>query len=808
MTTAGSQISARRFTAAVLIAAAAILVVSLLHADRAGRSGDVVLSALAPAIETLLAGGGELSRRGAELVAWLRLPALALIAAGLAAGLALRYRRRREIGNPTAQRVAALGLGCIAQSYLLEGSLGIGAALYAAAGGVYLWSGQSSSEPSHTEATAEPASRGELVGFLAIFALFVTACLYGLDVFPELYLDEIAFTNAARMHLGEIEPGWILPPPWHEVYTLERFQAQAIPFNLQAAAVSVFSPGVLPLRLVSVVAGCLGLVVAYLSLRPRLGRAAALWTVGLCCASPLYLAYSRAGLMIGVSMLQGVLTFAALLRLWDRWDRTSAVVLGVLLGSSLYSYQLSWFIPVLTLAAALAAPELWRRRGAVEIAAVTAAVAAAIAAPGWLLMHSGFRAVSEQTFDRAAWNRPADLGAAGMELAVLLSQSSLGSAELRELVDGLETPDVELRESPDDAQEVAPGARRDLWAFLARLAAGPRRVILTPYFSAEDQTALHLIGDAETLAAAVSELEGDSWRVIVASAAERGAWSRLTGMLAQLIYAPYWESNGRLIDGPLLSPLLSPLLLLGMLAAWRRRGEPITRMLLLWVCGGALLPAAVAGVVPRRAVLMLPFAFALMALPILEIGRGLAPRRSGIGVSLAVIVITIVVITGGHFYFHRWGVPFGARAPATTALAEGASPSGVQRTSSGRGAVLQLMKAVKSVPRDQVVLTTHLVENFPRYLKSIEEEPPPGQPARIREWPDADSPERIREISCRQRVPFAWITRDTPQQRQLFREIERDFAVRAEAHGIYRIFRISGTAADACQSGVEAPGAN
>jgi hypothetical protein len=207
---------------------------------------------------------------------------------------------------------------------------------------------------------------------------------------------------------------------------------------------------------------------------------------------------------------------------------------------------------------------------------------------------------------------------------------------------------------------------------------------------------------------------------------------------------------------------------------------------------------------------MLPFAFALMALPLLEIGRGLVPRRGGrpglrIGASIA--VISVIAITGGHFYFHRWGIPFGAREPSAAALAEHASLSGVRRTSSGRGAVLQLMKAVKSVPRDQVVLVTYLVKDFPRYLKSVEEEPPAGEPARIQEWPDAVTPERIREISCRQRVPFAWITGDTAEQRQLFSELERDFAVRAEVRGTYRIFRISGTAGDACRSGAESPGA-
>jgi hypothetical protein len=63
--------STHRFTGLVLVAVAAILVASLLHADRAGRSGDIALSALAPAIETLLTWGGELGRRGSDIVAWL-----------------------------------------------------------------------------------------------------------------------------------------------------------------------------------------------------------------------------------------------------------------------------------------------------------------------------------------------------------------------------------------------------------------------------------------------------------------------------------------------------------------------------------------------------------------------------------------------------------------------------------------------------------------------------------------------------------------------------------------------------------------
>ena len=778
--------STRRFTAAVLIAAAAILVVSLLHADRAGRSGDVVLSALAPAIETLLAGGGELSRRGAELVAWLRLPALALIAAGLAAGLALRYRRRREIGNPTAQRVAALGLGCIAQSYLLEGSLGIGAALYAAAGGVYLWSGQSSSEPSHTEATAEPASRGELVGFLAIFALFVTACLYGLDVFPELYLDEIAFTNAARMHLGEIEPGWILPPPWHEVYTLERFQAQAIPFNLQAAAVSVFSPGVLPLRLVSVVAGCLGLVVAYLSLRPRLGRAAALWTVGLCCASPLYLAYSRAGLMIGVSMLQGVLTFAALLRLWDRWDRTSAVVLGVLLGSSLYSYQLSWFIPVLTLAAALAAPELWRRRGAVEIAAVTAAVAAAIAAPGWLLMHSGFRAVSEQTFDRAVWQRVGNSETAETALAVAITAPISNAEHLPSFT----SPGVSARYLPGSKGSTSQSLFRNLQEIrdhYAEFEAHPEQVLVTPLSSEAGHTLLRLFGNRHGVEAALDELRGDRWDVLFDSTTPTTPMKNLSGMLAQLFALRDWESDGRLVDGPLLNPVLAPLLVLGLLAALRRRREPLMRMLCVWVLAGALLPAVIGGVVPRRSVLMLPLAYALVSLAMLEIAAGVLPRglrrRRWVSVLASAVFLVAAAGVGSGLYFDRWDIRLEPWPPPTTAAAWGISPD--------RRSRLRLTKTLKSLPRDEVILMPRLFDRFMPYLEAVEEEPAPAARKHILEHPGADTPEQIHRISCRQPTPFTWVGFDTSQHRTLFRTIEEDFVHRAGINGAYRLLRIA-----------------
>jgi 4-amino-4-deoxy-L-arabinose transferase-like glycosyltransferase len=543
---------------------------------------------------------------------------------------------------------------------------------------------------------------------------------------------------------------------------------------------------------VSVVAGSASLVVVYLSLRPRLGRAAALWTLGLCCTSPLYLAYSRAGLMIGVSILQGALTFAALLRLWDRWDRTSAAVLGVLLGSSLYSYQLSWFVPVLAGAAVLVVPELWRRPRRLEIAAVTAVIAVAIAAPGLLLMPTGFRAVSAQTFDRAVWQRAGDSESAEIALAVAIAAPTADVGNPPTLA----ARDVDVRYLPGAEGSTTQGLFRSLAEIrdtYAELQAHPGQVLVTPLSTEAGHTLLRLFGNRDDVKAALGQLREDPWDVLFDSTIPTTPVRSLTGMLAQLFASRDWESDGRLVDGPLLNPVLSPLLVLGFAAALRRRREPLMRMLCVWVLVGALLPATVGGVVPRRSVLMLPLAQALMSLAILEIAAGLAPRtrrRRWAAVLASTALLAAAVAAGGRLYFDRWDIRLQPWQPEPAPAAWGVSPD--------RRSRLRLTKTLKGLPGDEVVLMPRLFDRFMPYLEAVEQEPAPGARKRVLEHPGADTPEQIHRISCRQPAPFTWVSFDTPEHRELFRTVEDDFVHSTETRGAYRLLHVAGPQPDRC----------
>ena len=154
------------------------------------------------------------------------------------------------------------------------------------------------------------------------------------------------------------------------------------------------------------VAVAVALLVAVLALRRPLGPRSTLWMLALCACAPLVVVYSRAGHYISVSVLHGVICFASLLWLLRRWDVPSALVTGVVLGCSLYQYQLSWFVPVFAGAMFLASPEFWRRPGVIRVVASVAIAGCATALPGFIWLDTGFDAVNAQTFDRAVWNVP------------------------------------------------------------------------------------------------------------------------------------------------------------------------------------------------------------------------------------------------------------------------------------------------------------------------------------------------------------------------------------------------------------------
>ena len=170
---AESRTGTRSFCAMAWGIAASILALAAVYADRSGAVGETLLSFLETPFEWLIDRGGSLYHRSGELLAPLRLPALALLAACLIAA-----RRRPERGSRT-QLLVALGIAWIAQSYLLSGHPLLGSLLYAAAIAVYLLPRHPPPAPAR-----ELPLRVEILELGLLLALVVVLCLYRLDVYP------------------------------------------------------------------------------------------------------------------------------------------------------------------------------------------------------------------------------------------------------------------------------------------------------------------------------------------------------------------------------------------------------------------------------------------------------------------------------------------------------------------------------------------------------------------------------------------------------------------------------------------------
>ena len=316
---------------------------------------------------------------------------LALVAAAGAAGVAW-CNRREGLAGQSARYLAGLSIAWAAQVLLLGPLPALGRAAYAAA---LLFVSIRRAAPAAPQPTAPRPC--ELVVLAGLLSCVLALCLYQLDVFPEVNLDEVAYWCAARMQLGRLSSeGRIF-----NVYVLDRFQASAFPYYLYAAVAAALDRGVLSLRLVSVAAAVSTLLVVALGLRRRIEAAAVFWTLALCIASPLFLAFNRVGLYLALSPLHGALSFVATLAFLERRDRRSALVLGVLIGSAIFLYQLSWFVCPLVAAALATEPELWRRPAGRRHMVLAAVAAVAVALPGWLALREEFSALGAQTFDKA-----------------------------------------------------------------------------------------------------------------------------------------------------------------------------------------------------------------------------------------------------------------------------------------------------------------------------------------------------------------------------------------------------------------------
>ncbi len=722
-----------------------IFAVATIHAARVADAGRTVLGGGAAAIEVVIAVGGALL--GAAIAGVSVVRGFGLVACLLWLSWLVRRPAERRGAQPL---LAAIALGWIAQSFLLSGLVAIGWAVYAAAAAA-VWL----SAPAAAPAEADPGpSRLTALWIVALLGVFAVVGLYRLDVVPNIYADEMAYLRAARMFAGQVELGRILGRGAFELYVYDQFVAQSVPILLQAAAVSLLPSDVIATRLLSVVAVGFSLVFAVLALRRPLGDRSVVWMLALAVTSPLLVVYARSGFYISVSILHAVVSFAALLWLLRRWDVPAAASVGVLLGASLYQYQLSWFVPVFALAGFVGMPELWRRSGVMRVIGTVVLTAFLTVLPALVWLDTGIDAVNSQTFDRAVWTTPAP-GAPPSPHEIwtgvlAVAPDSFDEAEFGALVDTV----VE--------RGLSPTADRSNW--------GDRLVWIGG-----------LRPEVEAVAAEIRADHPD-WLLLDFDWINKDPVDRFRRMLSQLFYESSWESSGRWVDGPLINPALAPLLVVGIALAWRRRREPVLRLLLIWVVGGALLPAVFGGPAPRRTSLMLPFVYAVMALPLVDLGARLGRHSTAVrfaGATLAFALGAAAIASGSHLYFRIWEH-------------QGGLPG-------GGGELLHYVKLLKTRPNDEMVLSPAMYRGLANYLDAGEA---------TRDWPERvikpfrNQPLRVvRKLSCGQPPPFTWIARDTPEHRDALSFVAQHYAVEAEDQDGLLVRRVTAARDGLCSAG-------
>jgi hypothetical protein len=672
---------------------------------------------------------GALIHRLGDTLVPLRIPAavLLLIPIGLGA-------RRPAVRNGAGFGACAIGLGWVAQSYLLDERFAMGLSFYVLAIAAYwFWVPRRSGVefPSWV-----------LVGCAVVLVLATLAmCLHRLDVYPQLYFDEVAYLRTTQIQLGLIAPGEILTHEGRAVYTFDQFQSQTVPFALQASFGAFAGADVMSLRWVSALAAALTLAIAIRALWTHLGARVALCMGAMCVAAPLFLLYSRVGLYISISVLHGSACVAVMLWLVDRWKPLPAVVLGMLLGGSLYFYQLSWFAPVLVAITVVLSPELRARENANKLATIALVSGMIVAAPGLIVFRAGIDDVNRQTFDRAVWTRIDD---ARLRAALLIPSEDEAATAIAEYRSEFHSQQLKVK--------------------LAESARG-KRVVLVEGANAPAEVAI------ATARAAGWQVLDDPWRL-------DSLVERIPAMLARWVFAPSAESAGRWISGPLLNPIVAPLVLFGLISVGRRWREWPMRFLWIWVVGGALLPAAIGGVVPRRAVLALPFIYAVAAFPVVALATALPSARlahrvtSGIGV---LTLMALLTLTNAFVYFRTWDERI-ADYP-------------------GSPEILQFAQLLAEYPENETVLISQMFKTH--QMQMVHGSVRPG---RVIEVPRARRSEGILDASCQQQIPFAWIIVDTPEEVEKFRVLDRDFLYRSEPKRGFRVLRVSTRKVRACRN--------
>jgi len=218
-------------------------------------------------------------------------------------------------------------------------------------------------------------------------------------------------------------------------------------------------------------------------------------------------------------------------------------------------------------------------------------------------------------------------------------------------------------------------------------------------------------------------------------------------------------------------------LILGLAMAWRRRDEPALRLLLVWVLGGALLPAVAAGALPRRTTLMLPFAYALMALPAVAIGRALlrgGPLSHVLAAVLGFAFFASATASGTHLYFREWNQQIGRLG--------------------GGGELLDFVKILKTLPRDEAVWIQPHFPDLDAYLDAESTQIPVPFHRRLKGRPAL----AVLARSCMQPLPFTWMFRDETDQRSATSLLESNFVVETNVREGVRVLRVVAERGDLC----------
>ncbi len=701
------------------LGAALLLAVLASRALAAASRGVDVLGAAAPWVGQAIEAAGALDTGSARVLA-----RLGPVASGLvAAGFAWAWIRRRPI-PPLLRTLGALLMAWTGHVLLVEARAAAGALLYVAAFAAYCVR----AGPPSPLARQLP-TRLELPLVLALLAAFLLLALYRLDVYPPLYFDEAAYAMAARIGAGDVEPQPLrLPDLPAGAYTFERIRAQAVPFLLQSATAAIWPAGILPLRLLSVATSLLTLAIASLAVRAALGAPIALGMLALGCTSTLVFGYGRPAFYLAFSPLHAAACLATGLRFARRADAASALGLGILFGSAAYFYQISWFAPLLTATAVVAAwPRLPAPRRQLGLALLAALGAGAALLTGVPVLRDGLRQVVEQTADGAAWP-PSELE--GVQL-------------------------TKAAATPADAMRGLSDANSLAIAVRLRIRPG-------------DTLALRIWAPVETLDPIVTRLRADGWRLEWRRPSQV-RWLQNAVELSDLLFvAPSQESLDYWIGAPLLGPGPAALLFLGILEALRRRRDPMLRALLVWVIGAAFLPGIVADALPRRAILLQPFGFALAVLPLVAAmsGPGAATRaRRSLAAGGVTGALLLAAASGVHAYFAHWYWQPGASTESR------AGPLSDARA-------LDFVAWVNRAHADRLVLIPPVLEHTRFHLDLLQPDARPSPVQRIFFRPRARSAETVRRASCRFPTPLSWITRD--DQRFLFEGLEREFAVEIE----------------------------